>query len=152
MLVGTTAAVHPSRTQSAQKRIAGFVSRPGGAHFNACCCCCEHLAAVSNGLPSTTVYHLLQGKWQSTLDEQSFIELRDHLYIDSYAGEAVDTTEFVLAKSCVADSNTGHSGDNERYLVQPKEKMCWEIVSVDEESLELSYTTRGNTLTYRKVK
>jgi hypothetical protein len=95
---------------------------------------------------------LLQGKWQSTQDTQSFLELKDHLYISSYAGEAADTAEFILNRTCAANSSAEHSGNNERYLVQPKESMCWEIVVVDEETLELSYTARGNSLIYRKVK
>jgi hypothetical protein len=29
--------------------------------------------------------------------------------------------------------------------------MCWEIVGVNEDWLELSYTARGNTLNYRRM-
>jgi hypothetical protein len=94
----------------------------------------------------------LQGKWQSTADAQSVIELRGHLYLDYYAGEALDTAEFILASACPSPAGAGQLGDNEPYLVEPKEDLCWEVVSVDEESLELSYTARGNSLNYKRMK
>ncbi|WP_375436854.1 hypothetical protein [uncultured Hymenobacter sp.] len=106
----------------------------------------------TSGAPAKSTYQLLQGKWQSTDDARSVIELKGHAYIDYYGGEPLDTAEFVLAQACPSEAGAGYLGDNERYLVEPKEAMCWEVVGVDEESLELSYTARGNSLNYRKIK
>lgn len=99
-----------------------------------------------------STFQLLQGKWQSTEDEKDVIELKGHRYIDYYDGLPLDTTSFILVQACSSRLSAGRTGDNERYLVQPSEDMCWEVVGVDEESLELSYTARGNSLNYRKLK
>jgi hypothetical protein len=99
-----------------------------------------------------TTYQRLQGKWQSTTDARSVIEIKEHQYIDYYDGKQVGAAAFVLDRACPGATGAGHPGDNENYLVEPKEDMCWEIVGVDEVGLELSYTARGNTLNYRRMK
>jgi hypothetical protein len=99
-----------------------------------------------------TTYQLLQGKWQSTEDSLSVIEIREHQYIDYYDGKRLGTAAFILDRTCPGASGAGHPGDNEKFLVEPEEDMCWAVVSVDAESLELSYTARGNSLNYRKLK
>lgn len=98
-----------------------------------------------------TTYQLLQGKWQSIEDAKSVIEIKEHAYIDYYAGKQLSTTAFILDRACPSASGAGHPGDNEKYLVEPREQMCWEIVGVDKDYLELNYTTRGNTLKYRHI-
>ncbi|MDO7854081.1 hypothetical protein [Hymenobacter convexus] len=101
---------------------------------------------------TTTVYQRLQGKWQSTDDDRSVIEIKEHQYIDYYDGKRLSTAAFILDRACPSQPGAGHPGDNENYLVEPQQDMCWEVVGVDDESLELSYTARGNSLNYRKVK
>ncbi|MFD2718129.1 hypothetical protein ACFST9_05345 [Hymenobacter monticola] len=109
-------------------------------------------AAARPAPAAATTYQRLQGKWQSTTDARSVIELKEHQYIDYYDGKEVGAAAFILDRACPQEAGAGHPGDNEKYLVQPKEDMCWEIVGVDDVGLELSYTARGNTLNYRKVK
>ena len=109
-------------------------------------------AATPPGATIKTTYQLLQGKWQSTEDAKSVIELNGHRYIDYYDGKQLGTAAFVLDRACPSTPGAGQPGDNEKFLVEPQEDMCWEIVNVDDESLELSYTARGNTLNYRKIK
>ncbi|MGY3089021.1 hypothetical protein ACVWYF_002061 [Hymenobacter sp. UYAg731] len=99
-----------------------------------------------------TTYQLLQGKWQSREDAKSVIELKGHRYIDYYDGKQLSSSAFVLDRACPSIPGAGQPGDNEKYLVEPQEDMCWEVVGVDEESLELSYTARGNSLSYRKIR
>jgi hypothetical protein len=99
-----------------------------------------------------TTYQQLQGKWQSTTDARSVIEIKEHQYIDYYDGKQLGTAAFILDRACPGAAGAGHPGDNEKYLVEPKEDMCWEIVGVNEAGLELSYTARGNTLNYRRMK
>lgn len=108
--------------------------------------------APQPGTAPKTIYQLLQGKWQSADDEQYVLELKGHRYLDYYGGKLSDSTEFILDKACPSAPEAGHPGDNERYLIQPKEDMCWEIVGVDEEILELIYTSRGNTLSFKRIK
>ncbi|UOQ68739.1 hypothetical protein [Hymenobacter volaticus] len=108
--------------------------------------------ALQPGAATKTIYQLLQGKWRSAGDDQYVLELKGHRYLDYYGGKLSDSTEFILDKACPSAPEAGHPGDNERYLVQPKEDMCWEIVGVDEESLELIYTSRGNTLSFKRIR
>lgn len=99
-----------------------------------------------------TTYALLQGTWQSTDDPKDVIELRGHRRIEYYAGVPLGTTVFMLDRACPSDPKAGHPSDNGRYLVEPREDMCWEIVGVNNQGLELSYVARGNTLNYRRIK
>ncbi|MDF7814759.1 hypothetical protein [Hymenobacter sp. YC55] len=108
-------------------------------------------SVLKPGAAAKTIYQLLQGKWRSTDDAQYVLELREHYYMDYYGEKLSDSTEFILDKACPSAPNAGHPGDNERYLVQPKEDMCWEIVGVDEESLELIYSGRGNSLSFKRI-
>lgn len=108
--------------------------------------------APQPGASAKTIYQLLQGKWQSTDDNQYVLELKEHCYLDYYEGKLSDSTEFILDKACPSAPEAGHPGDNEKYLVQPREDMCWEIAGVDEESLELIYTSRGNTLSFKRIR
>jgi hypothetical protein len=108
--------------------------------------------AIHQASAGQTTYQRLQGKWQSTTDARSVIEFKEHQYIDYYDGEKLGATAFVLDRACPGSAGAGHPGDNEKYLVEPKEDMCWEVIGVDENGLELSYTARGNTLNYRRVK
>lgn len=109
-------------------------------------------AAAQPGSAAPTTYQRLQGKWQSTTDARSVIEIKQHQYIDYYDGKRLDAATFILDRACSGAAGAGHPGDNEKYLVEPREDMCWEIVGVNEEGLELSYTARGNTLNYRRIK
>jgi hypothetical protein len=98
-----------------------------------------------------TIYQLLQGKWQSTQDTSSIIELKGRLHTDIYAGKRLHTAAFILDQACPATPGAGHPSDNEKHLVVPTDGMCWEVVKVDEASLTLLYTKRGNTLNYRRM-
>ncbi|GAB3870133.1 hypothetical protein GCM10028824_18350 [Hymenobacter segetis] len=100
----------------------------------------------------TSTYARLQGTWQSTEDPKSVIELRGHRYISYYEGVPLDTAAFILDQACPAEPGAGQPSNSGRYLVEPSEDMCWEVVGVDAQGLELSYTARGNTLNYRKMK
>jgi len=132
--------------------------------LNSACSSGPNPAGAAAGRPATpptaapapaaapTTYQQLQGKWQSTDDARSVIELKDHLYIDYYGGKRLATATFVLDQACPGTTGAGHPSDNGPYLVEPKEGMCWEIIDVTDTGLSLSYTARGNTLNYRRLK
>lgn len=108
-------------------------------------------APASAPVAASTTYQRLQGKWQSTADARSVIEIKEHQYIDYYDGKQIGTAAFILDRACPGDADAGPPGDNEKYLVEPEKDMCWEIVGVDEKGLELRYTARGNALNYRRL-
>lgn len=108
------------------------------------------LEAKSNANTEKTIYQLLQGTWQSYDDPKSVIEFKDQYYIDYYDNEKIDENKFWLDKSCPDTGVSGKTGENEKYLVV--DDMCWFINEVTESLLDLTYTSRGNTLMYKKIK
>jgi FtsZ-binding cell division protein ZapB len=108
------------------------------------------LEAKSNANTEKTIYQLLQGTWQSYDDPKSVIEFKDQYYIDYYDNEKIDENKFWLDKSCPDTGESGKTGENEKYLVV--DDMCWFINDVTESLLDLTYTSRGNTLMYKKIK
>jgi hypothetical protein len=97
-----------------------------------------------------TIFESLSGKWQSVDDKKNSIEFKEHSYSEYYDGKIIEENKFLLDKACPGEEGSGSSGDNEKYLVVGD--MCWYIIKVDEDNLELSYTARGNTLIYKKIK
>lgn len=98
---------------------------------------------------------LLQGKWQSNEDENSFIVFEGNIRKDIYKGEKIEESEdFKLSNNCLneGDKNQATSGNDHIYMSVKKSDMCWNIVELDNESLTLNYTARGNDLSYTKVK
>lgn len=64
-----------------------------------------------------------------------------------------DEEPYELALSCMNDPQTEATEDPNRvYIWCPASFMCWEILSVNEKNLTLMYTSRGNLLTYKRIK
>ena len=98
---------------------------------------------------------LLQGKWQSLEDEDSFMVIEGDRMKNYYGGmdEELDNEAIMLADTCMneSDSENGLPAEKNRYLSNPNLDMCWYIESLDATSLTLIYMSRGNMLTYRRV-
>jgi hypothetical protein len=98
---------------------------------------------------------LLQGKWQSLEDEDSFMVIEGDRMKNYYGGmdEELDNEAIMLADTCMneSDSENGLPEEKNRYLSNPNLDMCWYIDSVDATSLSLIYMATGNMLTYKKV-
>ena len=92
----------------------------------------------------------LQGKWQSVDDAKSFIEFKGEFHTDIYDNEAMEKEKFTISKSCPDTDNPNLKSEKAEFLVVGD--MCWFIEQVDEHDLVLNYTSRGNTLRYKKVK
>jgi len=91
----------------------------------------------------------LQGRWQSTEDAKSIIEIKGHDYIDYYDGKSVDTVTFDILSACKSEG--GKPDKKGKYLETAKE-LCYHIDSVTPEELVLMYLPRGNSLAYKKLK
>ncbi|MDD4409765.1 MAG: hypothetical protein PHW52_03900 [Candidatus Pacebacteria bacterium] len=79
------------------------------------------------------------GKWESLDDPASSIEFNGGKMIDYYQGEKMSEGAFTIKDDII---NTTIDG----------EVMQYEIVSIDNDKLVLSYLARGNTLNYKKIK
>ena len=92
--------------------------------------------------------NLLIGKWQSTDDENNFVEFTKDARIETY-GDYEDTERYSISNSC---KNGGEIESNEdNYISGLTSELCWYIISVDDKNLSLSYVGRGNTLNYKRI-
>jgi len=93
--------------------------------------------------------NLLIGKWQSTDDENNFVEFTKDARIETY-GDYEDTERYSISNSC---KNGGEIESNEdNYISGWMSELCWYIISVDDKNLSLSFVGRGNTLNYKRIK
>ncbi len=101
-----------------------------------------------------TTLQLLQGKWQSVDDKKSYVIFENNNRIDFKEGDESTTTEpFSLSDKCSNESNKNAEIEVEenKYITCLNSDMCWYILKLDQSELSLSYMSRGNTLTYKRV-
>ncbi len=110
-------------------------------------------------LTSSTFYEndykkLLIGKWQSTDDANYHIAFTKEDKIDSYNGENTGQEPYILASSCLNESDKGGDGPSTTptYISVQKSNMCWYIINLDQQQLSLAYMGRGNSLNFRRLK
>lgn len=111
--------------------------------------------SLKNNTGATSNMELLQGKWQSTDDNTNFLVFeKDHRKEIAEGMENWDDEVFVLSDRCLNESDKGNNipAEKDRYISCSESDLCWYIISLDSETLSLSYMSRGNTLTYKKVK
>lgn len=98
---------------------------------------------------------LLQGKWQSLDDKTNFLVFDKNLRKEIANGmKNWDSEPFTLSNKCLNESDKVMNGEPEKdkYISCIKSDMCWYIISINKDFLELSYTGRGNALKYKRVK
>ena len=93
--------------------------------------------------------NLLIGKWQSTDDENHFVEFTKDARIETY-GDYEDTERYSISNSCKNGGEIESNKDN--YISGWMSELCWYIISVDDKNLSLSFVGRGNTLNYKRIK
>jgi len=98
---------------------------------------------------------LLQGKWQSLEDEDSFMVIEGDRMKNYYGGlvDELDNFMIMISDTCMneSDSDNDLPEEKNRYLSNPNLDMCWFIEFVDENNLTLVYMARGNTLNFRRI-
>ncbi len=106
--------------------------------------------AVKQNEIKNTVF---EGVWISNEDAMSQIQVKADNWIEMYEGEKADTFKFATGDSCLADLNA-KTNLNGKYITvfDPDGSRCFFVINVSDSKLELSYTGRGNTLTYKKKK
>lgn len=98
---------------------------------------------------------LLQGKWQSLDDKTNFLVFDKNQRKEIAKGMSNwDIEPFTLSNKCLNESDKEMTGEPEKdkYISCVKSDMCWYIISINKDFLELSYTGRGNSLKYKRVK
>lgn len=95
---------------------------------------------------------MLQGRWQNEEDEKETIEFRGLKKISEYAGlEIREELEVSVSNAC--NDKPHESLEGGKYINEIKiSGLCYYIVKLHKNQLELSYVGRGNTLRYKKVK
>lgn len=97
---------------------------------------------------------LLQGKWQSTDDKTNILWFSGNLRKETNDGKNWDSEEFVLSNKCENESDSETTGaSNKSLFISCKESdLCWEVTAISATSLTLTFTARGNSLIYKKIK
>ena len=92
----------------------------------------------------------LQGRWRSVDDSLHTLTFEGNLMTMGYEGTPPEEPEnFVVGPTC-PDAPEAEPGDNSRYLSVPDARRCYYIIELTDNSLQLSYVGRGNTLRYTR--
>ncbi|MDB5192927.1 MAG: hypothetical protein JWQ96_2490 [Segetibacter sp.] len=98
---------------------------------------------------------MLQGKWVSLDDKQSFIIFKGYQQIDVYGKEVLDTSAINFYKKCPehfsAKDAKAKSGTHLAVAMPDGDILCYEIDYLTAKSLHLIYLPRGNMLRYKKL-
>lgn len=105
---------------------------------------------------AATVMSNIIGMWQSDEDPKFTREIRnDGTVVDGYEGEEdSDGLWMVFTKEIPDTAYAGTIEDGAVYLslaMSEEEKLYFKVVEADEDSLELIYLDRGNTLSFHRV-
>lgn len=97
---------------------------------------------------------MIQGKWQSIEDKNSFLIFVGNQKKDYYEGFGEDIEVFEISDKCVnyANKDDEREPKKDSYMSVRKSDMCWEIEYLSNDRLSLVYMGRFNTLNYVRVK
>ncbi len=89
----------------------------------------------------------MQGAWVSADDPQSRVDIVGSEWTDTYADEVLRVSVLTLSDTC-GEIRGGVLLGQQMMGGDPSDLMCYEVLSVGEDRMELSYLPRGNTLVY----
>lgn len=95
----------------------------------------------------------LFGEWVSTDDDNNVLIFTNTHRTEVYRvpGDA-EKNEYQLKADCSSKQATTFNEEGDKYISLKGDDMCWYIVKIDDNNLELSMMGgRGNTLKYKKV-
>lgn len=99
-------------------------------------------------------FDLLQGKWQSIGDSTNYLIFEGNHRKEIAGGmqEWVES-EFIFSDRCAnkSDKMKGIKPEEDSFISDLEDDLCWYILYLSEDNLSLSYMARGNTLDYRRV-
>ena len=96
---------------------------------------------------------MLVGKWQSIDDSKKVIEYTTYDLINFYDGQPVTKEPYTISNKCMNSAEISRNiSYNHDYISVVNSDICWDIVSLDKDSLTISYMVTGNILKYKRVK
>ena len=96
---------------------------------------------------------LLIGKWRSKDDPKNVIEYTPYDLINYYDEKLIDSEPYCLSPKCMNSAEVSLPPSNKHdYISVIDSDMCWNIVSIDDNHLTLSFMGRGNSLEYNRIK
>lgn len=112
------------------------------------------LTFTSVVLAQKSTKELLQGKWQSVEDKNNILWFSGNLRKETADRKTWDSEEFILSSKCENESDMESLSNSlkSNFISCKESDLCWEIASVTSTTLNLIYTARGNTLTYKRIK
>ncbi|OYU20145.1 MAG: hypothetical protein CFE34_01590 [Rhodobacteraceae bacterium PARR1] len=102
--------------------------------------------------PYAATLQAMQGKWVSVDDPKSGVQVDGLLWTDAYGGEAMGQSVMSYYTAC-SDGTGGDGTVLELFVIGPQESgsLCYSVLTVDAQRMELSYMGRGNTLAYTRA-
>lgn len=101
----------------------------------------------TNTETAPTLEARLQGNWVNLEDSLYTIIFKQDQYFSTYAGQLDPSTPFKVVDTCPGITEPGEYIQ----LVSPAgAEMCYSVIKLTEEELDLIYLEKGNTLQFRK--
>ena len=101
-----------------------------------------------------SVSELLEGTWQNVDDKSNYLVFENGMRKEIVAGmDDWDVEAYTLSDFCTneTDKEKELSGEKEKYISCNESDLCWYINQLDKENLVVTYTGRGNSLSYKRV-
>ena len=113
--------------------------------------CCVLLLSLPVAAQSSSQMSKLQGKWKSVEDPNSLLIVKGPQWIGQYEGKILDAYKFAVTDKCLDFGGT--PDPRGKFIVFPDdEDMCFAILKLTKNVMQLSLVGRGNTLNYIRAK
>ena len=97
-------------------------------------------------------HHMILGKWQNIDDETNYVVFEGDIRKEIARGMREWQIEpFVIANQCVKSKQPIQSNPEGEYISCPESKLCWKIVKLEADFMELRQEGRATTSVYSKV-
>lgn len=100
---------------------------------------------------SSSQMSMLQGDWKSVEDPGSLLTVKGPQWIEQYEGKILDAYKFAVTDNCLDFGGTPDPSG--KFIAFPDDEgMCFTILKLTKNVMQLSLVGRGNTLNYIRIK
>ena len=100
---------------------------------------------------SSSQMSMLQGNWKSVEDPNSLLTVKGPQWIEQYEGKILDAYKFAVTDNCLDFGGTPDPSG--KFIAFPDDEgMCFTILKLTKNVMQLSLVGRGNTLNYIRIK
>ena len=100
---------------------------------------------------SSSQMSMLQGNWKSVEDPSSLLTVKGPQWIEQYEGKILDAYKFAVTDNCLDFGGTPDPSG--KFIAFPDDEgMCFTILKLTKNVMQLSLVGRGNTLNYIRIK